>query len=125
MFKKILILLVLPLVLLGWKETAFAGADKPLMCSDQNGNDVEKKLEHLKKQFEQFSESLKGIPESEEFKKLKKELDRLTEELQRSGETAREKIEKELLPRLKQEMEKLRERLRELKPEEESTPLEI
>jgi septal ring factor EnvC (AmiA/AmiB activator) len=115
-------LLILPLVLLGYQKIAFAGSIKPLISFDQVEGDLEKGLENLKKEFEQFSGD---ITESEEFKKLKKELDRLAEELKRVGESAREKIEKELLPRLKEEIEKLRKRLQELGREEAVEPLEI
>ena len=87
--------------------------------------DFEEGLEDLEKQFEQFFEDLRSVPESEEFKKLEKELERLAEEMKRSGKLAREKIQKELLPQLKEAIEKLRERLRKLGREEELEPLEI
>lgn len=91
---------------------------------DQIREDLEKGLENLKKDFEQWLEELRSIPESEEFKKLEEELDRLAEEMKRSGKEAQEKIRKELLPKLREELEKLREKLRELGREEELEPLE-
>ena len=78
----------------------------------------------LKKEFEQFSKDLSGIPESEEFKKLEDELKRLREEMKKSGEEVKRKIQEELLPRLREEMEKLRERLRQFDREDELKPLE-
>lgn len=87
--------------------------------------DFEEGLEDLKKEFEQFFEELRSVPESEEFKKLERELERLAEEMKRSSKLAREKIRKELLPQLEEAIEKLRERLRKLGREEELEPLEI
>jgi len=88
-------------------------------------DDLGGKLEDLKKQFEKFSDEMKKIPESNEYKKLKKELERLSKEIKRVEEAAREKIQKEILPRLKQEMENLKERFRKFQQKEESKPLEV
>ncbi|MCK4390183.1 MAG: hypothetical protein KAV83_08105 [Desulfobacterales bacterium] len=101
------------------------GSTKFLAIFSKISADFEKGLEDLKKQFEQFFEDLRRVPESEEFKKLEKELERLAEEMKRSGKLAREKIRKELLPQLEEAIEKLRERLRKLGREEELEPLEI
>jgi paraquat-inducible protein B len=87
--------------------------------------DFGKALEDLQKQFEEFLDDLRKIPESEEFKKLEKELDDLLEDMKNSGKEAREKIQKEVLPKLKRELEELRERLRKLGREEEIQPLEV
>jgi paraquat-inducible protein B len=99
------------------------GSESPSEDFDQVWDEFAKGLEGLKKQLEQFSDELRKIPESEEFKNLKKELDRLSEEMKKKGQKAREKIEKDVLPRLEREMEKLRERLRELGRDEEEEPL--
>lgn len=90
----------------------------------QASEDFEKELENLGKNFEQFLEDLRSLPESEEFEKLEKELERLAEQMKRSGKSAREEIQKELLPRLKKELEELRKRLREFGREKELGPLE-
>ena len=74
----------------------------------------EKKLEDLKLRYDDFSRTLREIPESREFRNLEKELERLASEVKRSGRDAREKIEKEILPRIRNEIEELRKRLREL-----------
>ncbi len=100
------------------------GSSKSSAAFSRMGDDVEKGLEDLKEHFEQFFEDLRGVPESQEFKKLEKELERLAEEMKRSGKSAREKIEKELLPRLKEEIEKLRKQLRKFGREKELEPLE-
>jgi len=93
--------------------------------SNQLWGDFGKTLDDLRKQLEKFSDDLRKIPESEEFKKLQKELERLLEEMKESGDAAREKIEKEVLPRIKRELEKLKETLRRLGREEEVKPLEV
>ncbi len=88
-------------------------------------DELEKKLEALKKQFEKFPDDLREIPKSDEYKKLKKELERLSEEMKKVEEAAREKIQKGIFPRLKQELENLRERLRKFRQDEESKPLRV
>ena len=100
------------------------GSTKSSAAFSRMGDDFEKGLEDLKEHFERFFEELRGVPESQEFKKLEKELERLAEEMKRSGKSAREKIQKELLPRLKQEIEKLRKQLRKFGREKELDPLE-
>ncbi len=82
-------------------------------------------FENLKKEFEQFSQELSKVPESEAFKKLENELKDLAEAIEKSGKAAREEIEQQWLPRFKQELEKLKERLRKLGREDELKPLEI
>lgn len=100
------------------------GSTKSSAAFSRMGDDFEKGLEDLKEHFERFFEELRGVPESQEFKKLEKELERLAEEMKRSGKSAQEKIQKELLPRLKQEIEKLRKQLRKFGREKELDPLE-
>jgi paraquat-inducible protein B len=100
------------------------GSTKSSAVFSRMEDDLEKGLEDLKEHFERFFEDLRGVPESQEFKKLEKELERLTEEMKRSGKSAQEKIQKELLPRLKQEIEKLRKQLRRFGREKELEPLE-
>jgi paraquat-inducible protein B len=93
--------------------------------SDQVWDDLGETLEDLKKQFNDFSDSMRKIPESEEFKKLRKELERLLEEMKKTGKSAGEKIQKEVLPRLEKELEKLREELRKFRKKQEGTPLAV
>jgi hypothetical protein len=100
------------------------GSTKSSAVLSRMEDDFEKGLEDLEEYFERFFEDLRGVPESQEFKKLEKELERLAEEMKRSGKSAQEKIQKELLPRLKQEIEKLRKQLRKFGRERELEPLE-
>ena len=81
-------------------------------------DDLGKKLEDLKKQFEKFPDEMRKIQKSDEYKKLKKELERLAEEIKQVEDAARAKIQKEILPRLKQEMENLKERIRKFRQKE-------
>ncbi len=80
---------------------------------------------NLKKEFEQFSQELSKVLESEAFKKLENELKDLAGEIEQAGKAAREEIEQQWLPRFKQELEKLKERLRKLGREDELKQLEI
>ncbi len=91
---------------------------------DQLGEQLDKGIEGVKKQFGKFLEDLNQVPESEELKKLEKDMNRLGEELRRSGESVRERLLKEVVPQLRQELETLRKRLREFGREQELNPLE-
>jgi Skp family chaperone for outer membrane proteins len=104
---------------------AVIGTERSSERVKQPWDNFGKTLDDLKKQFEEFSEDLRKIPESEEFKKLQKELERLLEQMKKSGDAAREKIQKEVLPRLKRELEELREKLEKLGREKEVEPLEV
>lgn len=101
-----------------------SGSTKSSAIFHQMWSDLEKKIEVFKKDFEQFLEDLRAIPETEKFKTLEKELDRLAEEMKRSSEAVQEKIRKELLPKLREELEKLREKLQESGREDDLKPLE-
>jgi paraquat-inducible protein B len=95
------------------------GSSKPAEVFSMLKEKIDKGFANFKNHFDQFLENLKGVPESEAFKKIEKELDRLAEDIKNSEKSAREKMEGEILPRLQQEIEKLRERLRELGREDE------
>ena len=99
-------------------RTIVAGSKKHSALFDRTWNAFENGLEDLKKQFEEFSEQFKRIPESKAYKELEKELEILSEKIKRAGKSARGKIEKEVLPRLKEEMEKLNQRILKLKEKE-------
>ena len=101
------------------------GSDQGSVFFYQIFGGIEKGLKDFEKKFEQFSNDVKRIPESQEFKNLENELQRLLEEMKRSGQSVQQKIKEELLPKLKEEMEKLRKRLHELGREDEMKPLEI
>lgn len=106
-------------------QVTVEGSTRASVFFDQMMGGFEKGFENLKKEFEQFSQELSKVPESEAFKKLENELKDLAEAIEQSGKAAREEIEQQWLPRLKQELEKLKERLRKLGREDELKPLEI
>ena len=101
------------------------GSTRALVFFDQMKSGFEKGLDELKQKFEQFSQELSNVPESEAFKKLENELKDLAGEIEQSGKAARKEIERKWLPRYKQELEKLKDRLRKLGREDELKPLEI
>ena len=101
-----------------------AGSTRSSALLEETSAGLEGGLDDLKKEFDDFFDDLKKVPESEEFRELEEELGRLTEEMKRSGKAAQEKIKKEWLPKLQEELEKLRERLHEFGREEEVEPLE-
>ncbi len=101
------------------------GSTRASVFFDQMKGGLEKGFENLKQKFEQFSQELSKVPESEAFKELENELKDLAGGIEQSGKTARAEIEQQWLPRFKQELEKLRNRLRKLGREDELKPLEI
>jgi paraquat-inducible protein B len=100
------------------------GSTKSSALFGQASGGLEEGLQGLQKNFEQFLDGLKRLPESEEYKKLEEELTRLTEEMKRSGKSVQEKMQKEVVPKIREELEKLRERLRSLGREKELEPIE-
>jgi len=107
-------------------DATVQGSSRSSALLGQASGQLEQGLESLKKDFEEFAEDLKGLPESEEWKRLEGELARLVEEMKQSGKSAQETIQRELLPKLQEEIEKLRERLREFgREEEEVEPMEV
>ncbi len=106
-------------------NTIVEGSTETSAFLNQLLDEMANEFEGFKKQFEEFSEELRGIPESEEFKKLEDELKRFAKEMEQSGKAVREKIQKEVLPRLKEELKKLKERLQKFGREDELKPLEI
>ena len=101
------------------------GSIKPSAIIERMEKNLEKGMESFRKQFNEFAEELKKIPDSEAFKAMEETLADLYDEMKRSGKEIREKIQKEILPRLEQELENLRKRLHEKKREDELKPLEI
>ena len=106
-------------------NTVLEGSSKSSAIIERLEKDLEKGMESFRKEFNEFAEELKKIPDSEAFKKLEDELVNLYEKMKRSGKKVREMIHKEILPRLEQELEKLRKRLHEKGREDEIKPLEI
>ncbi|MBU1160990.1 MAG: hypothetical protein KKF96_00410 [Proteobacteria bacterium] len=106
-------------------NTVLEGSSKSSAIIERLEKDIEKGMESFKKEFNEFAEELKKIPDSEAFKALEEALADLYDEMKRSGKEVREKIQKEMLPRLEQELENLRKRLHEKGREDELKPLEI
>lgn len=106
-------------------NTVIEGSTKSSAIIERVEKDLEMGMENFRKEFNELTEELKKIPDSEAFKKLEDELVNLYEQMKQSGKDAREMIQKEILPRLEQELEKLRERLHEKGRENELKPLEI
>ena len=106
-------------------NTVLEGSNKSSAIIERLEKDLEKGMESFRKQFNEFAEELKEIPDSEAFKKLENELENLYDKMKRSGKDVRDMIQKEMLPRLEQELENLRKRLHEKGREDELKPLEI
>jgi paraquat-inducible protein B len=106
-------------------NTVLEGSNKSSVIIERLEKDLEKGMESFRKEFNEFAEELKKIPDSEAFKKLEDELVNIYEKMKRSGKDVREMIQKEMLPRLEQELENLRKRLHEKGREDELKPLEI
>lgn len=106
-------------------NTVLEGSNKSSAIIERLEKDLEKGMESFRKQFNEFAEELKKIPDSEAFKKLETELENLYDEMKRSGKDVRDLIQKEMLPRLEQELENLGKRLHEKGRENELKPLEI
>ncbi len=106
-------------------HTVLEGSSKSSAIIERLEKDLEKGVERFRKEFNEFSEELKKIPDSEAFKKLEDELGNLYEKMKQSGKEVREMMQKEILPRLEQELKNLRKRLREKGREDELKPLEI
>ncbi len=106
-------------------NTVLEGSDKSSVIIERLGIDLEKGMESFRKEFNEFADELKKIPESEAFKKLEDELVNLYEKMKQSGKEVREMIQKEILPRLEQELENLKKRFHEKGKEDELKPLEI
>lgn len=106
-------------------NTVLEGSNKSSAIIERLEKDLEKGMESFRKEFNEFAEELKKIPDSEAFKKLETELENLYDEMKRSGKDVRDLIQKEMLPRLEQELENLGKRLHEKGRENELKPLEI
>jgi hypothetical protein len=101
------------------------GSRKSSAIIERLEKDLKKGAERFRREFNEFAEELKKIPDSEAFKQLEDELVDLYENMKQSGKEVREMIQKEILPRLEQELENLRKRLKEKGREDELKPLEI
>jgi paraquat-inducible protein B len=106
-------------------NTVLEGSSKSSAIIEGLEKDLEKGVKTFRKEFNEFTEDLKKIPDSEAFKKLEDELEDLYEKMKHSGKEVRELIQNEILPRLEQELENLKNRLQKKGQEDELKPLEI
>ncbi len=68
--------------------------------------------------------SMKSIPESEQYRQLEDKIDELSEKMKTSGKALRESIKNDIIPKLKKEIEDLGKRLKKKGMEEKTLPLE-
>ena len=106
-------------------NSVLEGSSKSSAFIERLGNDLTKGMESFRKEFNEFSEELKKIPDSEAYKKLEDELNNLYDQMKQSGKEVNETIQKEILPRLEEELENLKKRFHEKGQEDELKPLEI
>jgi gas vesicle protein len=106
-------------------NSVLEGASKSSAIIERLGKDLEKRVDSFRKEFNEFSEGLKKIPDSQAYKKFEDELENLYDQMKQSGKEVRETIQKEILPRLEQELENLKKRFHEKGREDELKPLEI
>jgi ABC-type transporter Mla subunit MlaD len=86
---------------------------------------AQKGLQDVLSQFDQFSQRLKKIPESNEFHQLESDLKSLADKMAASSKAAKKTIQDELIPELENQLNRLKDRLKALGREKEVEPLEI
>jgi len=100
------------------------GAGRVFVFFHRLQNQVQEGLQEVLSQFDRFSQRLKKIPESKEFRQLETDLKSLAKKMAASGEAARESIQDELIPQLEKQLDVLKDRLKALGREKEIEPLE-
>lgn len=100
------------------------GGDPPVGIFSLWLEEMEKGLNYLRKEFDQFGRDVQGIPESEAYQRLKRSLEAWADEMERASEETRDKIEREWLPRIQRELDELRKHLEPEGREKELEPLE-
>jgi ABC-type transporter Mla subunit MlaD len=106
-------------------NTVLEGSSKPSAIVEGFGKNLEHSVDIIKKEFNEFAEELKKIPDNEAYKKVENQLSDIYEKMKQSGKEVREMIQKEILPRIEQELKNLKKRLQEKGREDELKPLEI
>lgn len=106
-------------------NSVLEGSSQSSAIIERLGKDLTKGMESFRKEFNEFSEELKKIPDSQAYKKLEDELDNLYDQMKQSGKDVKETIQKEILPRLEEELENLKKRFHEKGQGDELKPLEI
>ena len=106
-------------------NSVLEGSSQSSAIIERLGKDLTKGMDSIRKEFDEFSEELKKISDSEAYKKLEDELNNLYDQMKQSGKEVNETIQKEILPRLEEELENLKKRFHEKGQEDELKPLEI
>jgi len=106
-------------------NSVLEGSSQSSAIIERLGKDLTKGMDSFRKEFNEFSEELKKIPDSQAYKKLEDELDNLYDQMKQSGKEVNETIQKEILPRLEEELENLKKRFHEKGQGDELKPLEI
>lgn len=101
------------------------GSSKSFVFFHHLQEDVQKSLQDVMSQFDQFSRNLKKIPESEEFRQIEKDLKALVNKMVASGEAAKKTIQNEIIPELEKQIKVLKDKLKALGRENEVEPLEV
>ncbi len=101
------------------------GASRSFVFFHRLRQGAQKGLQDVLSQFDQFSQRLKKIPESDEFRQLEKDLKTLADKMVTSGAAAKKTIQDEVIPELEKQLNMLKDRLKTLGREKEVEPLEI
>lgn len=91
---------------------------------DRLRHDLAEGVKIFKNRLDELQRDLRGVPESDDYKRLSKSLRELGDELGRSEKEARSKLKQEWLPRLEQELDRLKRQLGEGRREQELRDME-
>lgn len=69
-------------------------------------------LDTVRGRFDEFVDTLKQVPESEQYKAFEKELDELATTMKNSTQDARKEIVESIIPKIREELDRLREKLK-------------
>jgi paraquat-inducible protein B len=81
-------------------------------------------IDKFKTSLDNMVNSMKSIPESEEYQQLENKIDELAQKMKTAGKALQESIKNDIIPKLKQELEALTSELEKKGMEEETKPLE-
>jgi paraquat-inducible protein B len=100
------------------------GTSTPQDLVSRLQKDVENGFNFFKDQIEKFSDDLKKVPESEEYRHLKRSLSDLADKLTGAEKGVRDRLKKEWLPKIEEEIESFKRQMRDLGREDEAKPLQ-
>jgi paraquat-inducible protein B len=81
-------------------------------------------LDDLSRQFREFNEEIKKVPDSREVKQLEESIRLFAEEFNKAQENVRDHIRNEVIPQLRKELDRLREQLHEEGREKETETID-